>query len=47
MEHIYQKTIAKEITIKGVGLHSGKPICMTLNPTAENTGIVFYRTDIT
>lgn len=47
MEHIYQKTIAKEITIKGVGLHSGKPICMTLKPTAENTGIVFYRTDIT
>jgi len=46
-EHVYQKTIAKEITIKGVGLHSGKPICMTLKPAEENTGIIFYRVDVT
>lgn len=46
-EHIYQKTIAKEVSVEGVGLHSGKPIRMTLKPAAENTGIVFLRTDIT
>ena len=46
-EHIYQKTIAKEMTMAGVGLHSGKPIHMTLKPADENTGIVFYRTDVT
>ncbi len=45
-EHIYQKTIAGEISIEGVGLHSGKPIHMTLKPAVENTGIVFIRTDI-
>ncbi len=46
-EHIYQKTIAKTIETEGVGLHSGKPIHMTLKPVAENTGIIFYRTDVT
>ncbi len=46
-EHIYQKTIAQVIEAEGVGLHSGKPIHMTLKPAAENTGIVFYRTDVT
>ena len=46
-EHIYQKTISREITTSGIGLHSGKPISMTLKPAPENSGIVFYRTDIT
>ncbi len=46
-EHIYQKTIAKIIKTEGVGLHSGKPIHMTLKPATENTGIIFYRTDVT
>lgn len=46
-EHTYQKTIAREIIIEGVGLHSGKAACLTLKPAEENTGIVFYRTDIT
>ena len=45
-DHIYQKTIAKEIETEGVGLHSGKPIHMILKPAPENTGIIFYRTDI-
>jgi len=46
-EHIYQKTVAKEVSVDGVGLHSGKPIHMTLKPAPENTGIIFYRTDVT
>lgn len=46
-EHVYQKTILKIIETEGVGLHSGKPIHMTLKPAPENTGIIFYRTDVT
>lgn len=46
-EHIYQKTIKNIIEQEGIGLHSGKPIHMVLKPVAENTGIVFYRTDVT
>ena len=46
-EPIYQKTISREIEIEGIGLHSGKSILMVLKPALENTGIVFYRTDVT
>lgn len=41
-----QHTICKEITYTGVGLHSGRDVIMTLKPAAENTGIVFVRTDL-
>ena len=40
-----QKTLSKSIEIEGVGLHSGEKIKLTLNPTPENTGIKFIRTD--
>ena len=46
-EHIYQKTIAKNIEVNGVGLHSGRAIQMILKPAPENAGITFYRTDVT
>ena len=46
-EHIYQKTIMNVVETEGVGLHSGKPIHMTLKPAPEGTGIIFYRTDVT
>ncbi len=45
-EQIKQKTIKNELTIEGVGLHSGKSVQMTLKPAPENTGIIFYRTDV-
>lgn len=41
-----QHTICKEISYTGIGLHSGKDVVMTLKPAAENTGIVFVRTDL-
>ncbi len=41
-----QKTIKKEVSLKGVGLHTGKEVTLTLKPTGENTGIRFLRTDI-
>jgi len=46
-EHIFQKTIAKVIDVDGVGLHSGKPIHMTLKPADVNAGIMYYRVDVT
>lgn len=41
-----QHTIAKEVSLTDIGLHSGKDVVMTLKPAAENTGIVFVRTDL-
>jgi len=41
-----QQTIACEVSISGVGLHSGKNVNMKLIPGCEDTGIVFRRVDI-
>lgn len=41
-----QKTIAKAIEYRGVGLHSGEEINMRLLPAPEDTGIVFIRKDL-
>ncbi|MXV37439.1 bifunctional UDP-3-O-[3-hydroxymyristoyl] N-acetylglucosamine deacetylase/3-hydroxyacyl-ACP dehydratase [Flavobacteriaceae bacterium Ap0902] len=41
-----QKTLAKEISLNGVGLHTGKSVSMTLKPAESNTGFVFVRTDL-
>jgi len=42
---IYQCTIAKPVSITGVGLHSGQLITMLLRPAEAGTGIVFHRQD--
>ena len=41
-----QKTIKKPITLKGVGLHSGKNVKMKILPSEPNSGIVFKRIDM-
>ncbi len=41
-----QRTIQKAISTKGVGLHSGRRVELTLRPAAPNTGIVFHRVDL-
>ena len=41
-----QQTIAKELEIEGVGLHSGIKSILKLKPAKINTGIVFVRTDL-
>jgi UDP-3-O-[3-hydroxymyristoyl] N-acetylglucosamine deacetylase len=41
-----QKTVAKTITFDGVGLHSGAPVHMTIEPARANSGISFVRSDI-
>ncbi|MBJ34843.1 MAG: bifunctional UDP-3-O-[3-hydroxymyristoyl] N-acetylglucosamine deacetylase/3-hydroxyacyl-ACP dehydratase [Flavobacteriaceae bacterium] len=41
-----QKTISKESTLSGVGLHTGKNVILTFKPAPSNTGLVFIREDI-
>lgn len=41
-----QTTIAKEITLEGFGLHTGKNVILTFKPAAANTGYIFKRTDL-
>ncbi len=40
-----QRTIAKKVKITGIGLHSGKPVNMVLEPLEDDSGIIFYRSD--
>ena len=40
---IRQKTISKNVSIKGIGLHSGETVKLTLKPGKPDTGIVFVR----
>ena len=46
MEVTNQKTIQKEISLEGVGLHTGKKVKMTLKPAPINNGFTFVRTDL-
>tara|TARA_B100000767_G_C19723051_1_gene518195 strand:+ start:119 stop:1039 length:921 start_codon:yes stop_codon:yes gene_type:complete len=46
MSILNQKTIKKNINIKGVGLHSGLDVNLTIKPSEANTGIVFKRIDL-
>jgi len=46
MSLLNQKTIKKNINIKGVGLHSGLEVNLTIKPSEANTGIVFKRIDL-
>jgi UDP-3-O-[3-hydroxymyristoyl] N-acetylglucosamine deacetylase len=42
---IQQRTLAGAVNCRGIGLHSGQRITMTLRPAAPGTGIVFRRID--
>ncbi|WP_424493444.1 bifunctional UDP-3-O-[3-hydroxymyristoyl] N-acetylglucosamine deacetylase/3-hydroxyacyl-ACP dehydratase [Salinimicrobium sp. GXAS 041] len=41
-----QQTIKKEISLKGVGLHTGQEVNLTFKPAPENSGYCFVRKDI-
>ncbi|MEN8830737.1 MAG: bifunctional UDP-3-O-[3-hydroxymyristoyl] N-acetylglucosamine deacetylase/3-hydroxyacyl-ACP dehydratase [Lentimonas sp.] len=41
-----QRTILREVSIKGKSLHTGEEVNLTIKPAAVNHGIVFKRTDI-
>ena len=46
MSSLNQKTVKNSISFDGVGLHNGKPVELTINPSDPNTGIVFKRLDL-
>ena len=41
-----QNSLVRSVTFKGVGLHSGAPVTMTVHPAGEDHGIWFRRTDL-
>ncbi len=41
-----QKTISKEVSISGKGLHTGAEVNLKFKPAKENTGYNFVRTDL-
>ena len=44
--NVKQRTIKAEVTVSGVGLHTGQPVNMTFKPAAENHGYKFKRVDL-
>ncbi len=41
-----QRTIGKEVSLKGIGLHTGVKVTMSFKPAPVNTGLSFERTDL-
>ncbi len=41
-----QRTIKEAVTFKGIGLHGGLDVCVSILPAQEGSGILFYRTDL-
>lgn len=42
----FQRTLRKAVTLRGIGLHSGQLVGVTLRPAQPGKGIVFVRTDL-
>jgi len=42
----FQKTILKEVSFNGIGLHTGNSCNVTLKPADTGTGIIFIRRDL-
>lgn len=41
-----QHTLKTSVSTKGIGLHSGKEVSLTLHPAGVDTGVLFARTDL-
>ena len=46
MSILTQKTVSKELSFKGIGVHSGKTVNLKVKPASVNTGIIFKRIDL-
>lgn len=42
-----QRTLSREVSVVGQGLHTGEPVKLTLKPAPADSGLVFKRIDIT
>lgn len=43
---MHQITLAVPVSYRGIGLHSGRDVSMSIKPAPADTGIVFVRTDL-
>lgn len=43
---VKQRTIEREVSLTGVGLHTGKEVTITFKPAPENYGYAFVRVDL-
>jgi UDP-3-O-[3-hydroxymyristoyl] N-acetylglucosamine deacetylase len=43
---MWQKTLAQSASFAGIGLHSGQPVKVVIQPAAANHGLRFVRTDL-
>lgn len=43
---VRQTSLAASVSLKGIGLHSGREVNMTLRPAEADSGITFIRTDV-
>lgn len=41
-----QRTIKKEVSLEGIGLHTGRKVSLVFKPAGTNSGIKFIRTDL-
>jgi UDP-3-O-[3-hydroxymyristoyl] N-acetylglucosamine deacetylase/3-hydroxyacyl-[acyl-carrier-protein] dehydratase len=46
MESIPQRTVAREASLEGIGVHSGEPSRLTLRPADPDAGVHFRRMDL-
>ncbi len=46
MPRSQQKTIGKDVTVSGVGLHTGDKVILTMKPAPADSGIRFQRIDL-
>jgi UDP-3-O-[3-hydroxymyristoyl] N-acetylglucosamine deacetylase len=44
--HKNQRTVAKPVKFSGIGMHSGKPVNVCINPAPINHGVKFQRIDL-
>ncbi|WP_151115587.1 UDP-3-O-acyl-N-acetylglucosamine deacetylase [Hypericibacter adhaerens] len=42
----HQRTLCNSVSCSGIGLHSGRPVRMTIHPAPAGSGIRFRRTDL-
>ncbi|RUM39614.1 MAG: UDP-3-O-acyl-N-acetylglucosamine deacetylase [Desulfobulbus sp.] len=42
----HQYTLRRSVSCCGIGLHTGRPVTMTLKPASANSGISFFRSDL-
>ena len=46
MSVLSQKTISKNISVEGIGVHTGNKVKLEIFPSEPNTGIIFKRIDL-